>query len=1149
MKKIKIYNLFLLLTILLISHDVNAIEINETPVWKSYGNKTTQLINIGDTGSATSIGSGYGTNRYQISIGTWLDQPAYCLDPGAAASGYNLKQHDFGVTFEETRIRDAGVAEILKYGLGGSKQGESQNFEFYGKNYSLTDDELYLVTSVAIRAYYIGIFNDSSYSTWSTTASAHVDFALGYLAFIANDPSTTAEQKEDVKYLTQFMTDKPIDDLSNLVNIMKEDFNSTRSWYNPGKTFHSALLNESGSPIWESGGYKYDLYQNNYFTFIIQLLISKGINAALEEARLIEQEKDGSSVTAAPSFVNELGPNVVDETLKQSVVQASLNPTNFESDNYIQKLYITTQVHNIVTMNIDIVKKDESKVTYTSTAAAEEALKHISLDTIKEINFKLVYNIPDGECPPAHFTINYSYNGNVSPSEVLYLSGTGAVQTFAVFLDEGSDTGTDLIDGSLSTQVEICPDMCKNEITVPNYCINPSDIDEDNEWIDQNSTGDFDVKDPFDIVGCITGTPTTTVTGDNVSDTTWSDKLDDGGNSYKNTCETGIIKTESGGSVVNNNYCAVYCKEDYSLKFPAVKNVNNARYFNIDASVYGVKTCYTSEIKIDQYVSDIKTIQTELINQMNIYNKNINTATSLKNDAGTVEICSLFPIPSSKTKYSSSGTYTHYSITFGEYGEATISTSSSEVYPASAGGCSSNTTQTSVAADYETTASAAAIKITSLQNQLNALISDYRACSTWTVNYELNPTLTYTYDSEYYDLSKVEDEMVSTTNTPTTVEKWYCDGALGSNEYNTCSGNLVTNYTAQSKQVKYLSCSTSGCSLPEEYITIGTSNYIKWTMSDNEKYQTERNYYQLVPNGNIVYEATDESIVVDGLPTEMRPTVNGAYTYKINIDNLGEYYSEECDETGRLVDKGDDKSDQSVDDVMEKEDTFTGEYVCYAPINCPECDINIEGNFDTPDPYCPTCKFDVTVNLVYRTYSPDAFNPNNRPLGYNWNYNYTTDTKYGFVSLKAQKTLGITGVDNSGNLIIDENSTGILAEGNAIYAETPFLTVTLDPALVNTIKNYNSSDTVEDQGGGYSNNSLDCQNAKVDGITYKNLLCYSEPLGEWITSDEHKDKFQYGKDADDNQINRDDPSSYWELFVTGIPNQITESTIGGPAWK
>lgn len=75
------------------------------------------------------------------------------------------------------------------------------------------------------------------------------------------------------------------------------------------------------------------------------------------------------------------------------------------------------------------------------------------------------------------------------------------------------------------------------------------------------------------------------------------------------------------GTMSENKYCSVSCKEDYVMTMPTAKLVNAGRYFTFKAKVEGTKVCYTNTIDIKQYNKDIIEKQKAMLEKYNIYKK------------------------------------------------------------------------------------------------------------------------------------------------------------------------------------------------------------------------------------------------------------------------------------------------------------------------------------------------------------------------------------------------------------------------------------------------------------------------------------------------------------------------------------------------
>ena len=79
-----------------------------------------------------------------------------------------------------------------------------------------------------------------------------------------------------------------------------------------------------------------------------------------------------------------------------------------------------------------------------------------------------------------------------------------------------------------------------------------------------------------------------------------------------------------------NKYCSVWCKEDYKITLPGTQNVMSGTYFSLQAKIKGTKTCYTSNIDIDTFKSDLSIAQNDLQTAFNTYNSARNN-TNLNN--------------------------------------------------------------------------------------------------------------------------------------------------------------------------------------------------------------------------------------------------------------------------------------------------------------------------------------------------------------------------------------------------------------------------------------------------------------------------------------------------------------------------------------
>ncbi len=1160
-------------------YNVNAFnDTSYNPIGIETGSILARYVD-GSTMGTNLILKGYSDNAFKqwryYTTAEGKEIAVYCLDPGASfqTNGMLFFTEIDEDNSDARRVMEAGLIAIYQYGYGGSK---SSNFIASDKmNTQINENPLegheiidesddastyYMATSIALRSFYIGVFNqgrttdsDELKESFKKISSAHGNFAIDTLEIMSEEQSDSQGfQYSDLTYeqainaLSEYVPNVSNDSSVSIYDRIENSIKA-RDWYSSDVDF--GWLNEEGN---------YDASYTTYKHVTLELL-KIGIAAAAEEAMNIEKEKNGTGSITYSSNAN----TITEEGTKYSVQNIKLVPNDFSGEEKLDQFNFSLTNNSgqttRLTYTIEYMNGTEDKnyTDYQYTEVINDIkgkLNSTTLKDIKSISIELKVEISDDSCGELSYKLEYNnFDSTLYEDSFFLKQNLDSSQLFIGAIPYEGDPEPVIV----NKEIDTCPDLCETEITIPNQCVNPVD-QQDEGWNNSYQVNEYEVHDSNNILQCIIGS------------------ADEADNNYQLTCdpiENASVNT--GKSIVENPYCSVSCKEDYRMLFPGVRDINSGRYFTIDVEIEGNKSCYTSEIQEEQFISDVKRLQETIIEEYNGYiqDKTIYDNANVSNCGREVYVPRSYSPSTAADKYVISYDYAdRYNLSLSLISETGV-VNEGAVYGDNQ--CGKDLSE--YKSEYKSGYTDHKNNLETAQTALNKAIEQYKACSSWTeyIEYILNPELTYNVeDSEYVNNSpdardKDGDIIMNSTSQEQEATKTLstCRGDVN-NEYNTCNSGDMSSEIEMSS-VNFLECDVeTGCKIKTESITM--ESYISTNQHDQAEYTTPRTYHSLVSSGNIVYEpdieTNDEVIVVDGIPVEVKPT-EPIYTFNIFVDGLGDYYDDEsCEnstlDTGRLVDK--DKEKDSVEDVLIEDglSSFTGEYVCYAPINCPECDISIDGGFPD-DPYCPTCKFDISINILYRTYSSDAFNPNDRPLGSNWNYedktnggytnpgtyDYNVQTKYGFVTLKAQETLG---VDKNGEII---DNKGILGVGNEIYAEEPFLSVTLDSSLANDIKDFYDSDDIK-KAGGYSYNSLTCQSVAANNITYENLLCYSEALDEWISSNSDNFEFSVTRPDSDAKITLEnsgdgiysDKSGYWTLFTEGIQTP-SETTIGGPAWR
>lgn len=370
--------------------------------------------------------------------------------------------------------------------------------------------------------------------------------------------------------------------------------------------------------------------------------------------------------------------------------------------------------------------------------------------------------------------------------------------------------------------------------------------------------------------------------------------------------------------------------------------------------------------------------------------------------------------------------------------------------------------------------------------------------------------------------------------------------------------NYKSSYGGTFETRKYTVCKDpeGSCEIREEQIS--QAAFVKKYVEKEQDYITPTAFYQIAANGKITVNSgyTGDKVQLEALFNSLpvsTKTVGGGI-FKLNIEWLGEFYDKD-NAVGRLMDiPGVAWTDRrqggtTFMDSPKHQNSFTGDYKCYyespcRPDDCPNCDFVCEGE-DCDWIQCPECKIDCTncifdlnkLNVNFRTISTTNFNSANRTYGYNW---ITSSSMQALQLLNKKADATIKEIEDVNESIYDPE--GKTSDGSSALA----LSIKLTPQAIRELKKYNEKHSSD---GGYINDSLTCYDAEVNGKTYKNIYCYSEVIDDLVKNyevtipDGKRLDSQTARAASQNQ------NGYWELWSDKHEFIYSESVIGGPSWK
>lgn len=389
---------------------------------------------------------------------------------------------------------------------------------------------------------------------------------------------------------------------SQLVNISGSCVTSLQSSYTKDNSYNSTYKLESG-------------HESAYTLFV------NALQAAVDA-------KNGSANTDTSSSLEATlnDPEINDDNV---VITATFDIKDMSKNGYLRNINFTINGDGYGNPEATYsVNNGEEK---TLTLGSEDNLISELVENLEDgktasgtVTIKFTLSKPqtdsDEECTPASFTITYDYSGK-SNAQVAIASGKSnngtPQQNYLIYFAMGNEEETDN-QGKLEGEIP-CDNneeiVCGTLITTP-VC---SDDDEKSS---------SDIVAPEDIKKCILGF-------DNANGN--PEKKDDADNSYK--------LSESYGGLSDNDYCQVYCKEDYKdvlnsgennhgiILQPKIDDVVCGGYFQLKAHIEGAKDCYTAgntgkdaengekSIDKEKYIEDIKKVQEQLVDALNNYNE------------------------------------------------------------------------------------------------------------------------------------------------------------------------------------------------------------------------------------------------------------------------------------------------------------------------------------------------------------------------------------------------------------------------------------------------------------------------------------------------------------------------------------------------
>ncbi len=403
------------------------------------------------------------------------------------------------------------------------------------------------------------------------------------------------------------------DALINTFNLWYDEDTDITSSFNILKTLDGnfSISRTSEYPNYQL--YSFDNTSKNVYTAMYDMVL-EGIDAAIEGSVSSKNDSDsGFYVILSP--LNSIIDKEGDIINYSANLQASVDVKGFASQDRITNITLSLNGSNIyINPNEDLfnIKKNGSMQKTSLNNLKNEDLSKISQITfIHDVN----ENISLSSCGNLNFKFDINYTSNTTNSgltEYIYVkSDKSGDQRFLV----ESSNNVSGPSGSIKNYSE--------SISIPIDCNNTPDCDTTiNIAGSCEANGNFngEIVAPTDILNCII------------------DGSDEANNSYAiskpggNICSVNDSDEGLSHLLNDNEYCEVFCKEDYTnINLPDIAHANSGRYFKLEALITGKKTCYTTEINYDEFNSDLNAATAEMSAAYRRFEIATNSLQSLEN--------------------------------------------------------------------------------------------------------------------------------------------------------------------------------------------------------------------------------------------------------------------------------------------------------------------------------------------------------------------------------------------------------------------------------------------------------------------------------------------------------------------------------------
>ena len=779
--------------------------------------------------------------------------PAYCRESGRTTgfteTPVNFVCNDnngviFDTDFDEPNVRlyyDAGLMEILVKGYSNLENHQSAIYYLSEDNYQLTNEEAYTATVIALRAYEM---------LWPDIAQNL------YYTKLYNAPF--------LYYANTFRNDY----VSTIKTITGKEPNR--------------ISQDGGPSKWLIGGVDH----TNYIVKFAKQLVDAGMNKALEfyknpvvaKINVKQSASSRTTVTTVPnsnkktySFTDTYQINVENFLTNGN---SYINISGIDCSNCIKYGVNTEIIIDNKTYKVDWNANENDRlknigdllkmsgITNGSGTLEMQIKFDLTSDNYRcrdEIKYDLKFKYKDSSIS------NEAYNVHADSS----VCSSGNCQNFYILTGENVPRESKISSTKkicTETECEILKESCEESGNQNSQaCMNYNAQCKCSSYVSNvacsESKTSFEIKEGYEHDADSCSRPTE----ENIKSCVINN-ADENGNSYQST-----------EIISGNDYCSVWCKEDYEFIMPGNKGTYNLRTLDLKVNITGKKTCYTNNIDNDKFEGDFEQANDKIALDYNIYKyyqaaKSASYTSSYEDDASFQrhshyveckegeEDCVFLNEKWQKLVYAEAD-YADGGESFYADWEFTPITTDGHVFNASdlatllgsvnhghttcsvSGGtvkcnyryygtdakCSHSTYNGKATcscrdgSDGQTPASYfSSISLSTLlnniknsQQRLNTIINSYNSCSNWAMSYNFNPQINFSYDELYMDYIR-NNQLVASGSVTSSSEIRRCAYETQDAAYEECKDSYGRSSWTTNNEVyekSHLTCNVSSSSV------------------------------------------------------------------------------------------------------------------------------------------------------------------------------------------------------------------------------------------------------------------------------------------------------------------------------------------------